>query len=79
MQSETVIDDGVVDEMLKLITKALLQADVNVKMVSTIRKNIKANLELQEDAPGINRRKLIQQAKHPPHVTSPRHICDMRC
>ncbi len=60
MQSETVVDDEVVNEMLKAICTALLQSDVNVKIVGQIRNNIKTKIGLS-DAGGLNRRKLIQQ------------------
>eukprot|EP00301_Raphidiophrys_heterophryoidea_P025052 c8311_g4_i1.p1 GENE.c8311_g4_i1~~c8311_g4_i1.p1 ORF type:complete len:506 (-),score=151.67 c8311_g4_i1:257-1729(-) len=61
MQSETVIDDEVVNDMLKAICTALLQSDVNIKIVQQIRNNIKTKINLSEQAAGINRRKLIQQ------------------
>eukprot|EP00298_Acanthocystis_sp_HF-20_P001673 c12089_g1_i1.p1 GENE.c12089_g1_i1~~c12089_g1_i1.p1 ORF type:complete len:489 (-),score=228.67 c12089_g1_i1:105-1571(-) len=62
MQTETVIDDGVIDEMLKTISTALLQSDVNVKLVLKIRTNIKATIARLDSAPGINKRRLVQQA-----------------
>jgi len=61
MQKETVIDDGVIDEMLKSISSALLQSDVNVKLVAQLRNNIKTSIGLQDTAAGINKRRLVQQ------------------
>jgi signal recognition particle subunit SRP54 len=61
MQKETVIDDGVIDEMLKAIASALLQSDVNVRLVAQLRNNIKTSINLQDTAAGINKRRLVQQ------------------
>lgn len=41
MSNKTVIDEEVLNDMLKLICAALLEADVNVKLVAQLRKNIK--------------------------------------
>eukprot|EP00299_Pterocystis_sp_00344_P016920 c8494_g1_i1.p1 GENE.c8494_g1_i1~~c8494_g1_i1.p1 ORF type:complete len:500 (-),score=147.16 c8494_g1_i1:94-1557(-) len=61
MHQETVIDDGVVEEMLKAICTALLQSDVNVKLVMQLRNNIRTQIGLQDTAAGLNKRRLIQQ------------------
>ncbi len=41
MTNSTVIDEEVLNEMLKELCAALLESDVNVKLVSNLRKNIK--------------------------------------
>ena len=61
MSNSTSINDEVVDAMLKEIGNALVAADVNVRLVLNLRKNIKSKLKLDEIAAGINKRKLIQQ------------------
>jgi len=62
MQSVTVISEEVLDKMLKDISAALLEADVNVKVVLQLRKAIKTRAALEEECAGANRRKLIQRA-----------------
>jgi len=62
MQSVTVISEEVLDRMLKDIASALLEADVNVKLVMELRKAIKVRANLEEGSAGANRRKLIQRA-----------------
>ena len=51
----------VLDECLKEIAAALLQADVNVRYVAQLRNNIKRTVQLEEAAMGTNKRKLIQK------------------
>eukprot|EP00960_Hanusia_phi_P011951 347985-Hanusia_phi.AAC.4 len=62
MTSKTVIDEEAVDNMLKEISSALLSSDVNVKLVSSLRKNVKNRINLEDLATGLNRRRMIQQA-----------------
>lgn len=61
LQQAPVIDDELLDEVLKEISAALLQSDVNVRYVSQLRNNIK-KVVLMEESPGTNKRKLIQKA-----------------
>jgi signal recognition particle GTPase len=42
--------------------QALLSSDVNIKLVAKLRKNVKAKINLEELATGLNRRRVIQQA-----------------
>ena len=63
MRNSTIIDQTVIDEMLKEICNALIGADVNVKLVLKLRTNIKSSLNLEEIASGINKRKLIQKVR----------------
>eukprot|EP01116_Phalansterium_solitarium_P000435 TRINITY_DN10283_c0_g1_i1.p1 TRINITY_DN10283_c0_g1~~TRINITY_DN10283_c0_g1_i1.p1 ORF type:complete len:496 (+),score=158.45 TRINITY_DN10283_c0_g1_i1:100-1587(+) len=62
MRSNTVIDEAVVDEMLKEIGNALIAADVAIGLVLGLRKDIKTAINLPEIASGLNKRKIIQQA-----------------
>jgi len=57
-----IIDDDLLDEVLKEIAAALLHADVNVRYVSELRSNVKKRVLLESDASGVNKRKLIQKA-----------------
>eukprot|EP01006_Ploeotia_vitrea_P008853 TRINITY_DN21045_c0_g1_i1.p1 TRINITY_DN21045_c0_g1~~TRINITY_DN21045_c0_g1_i1.p1 ORF type:complete len:491 (+),score=93.65 TRINITY_DN21045_c0_g1_i1:101-1573(+) len=61
MKNSTVLDDAVIEAMLKDIQRALLEADVNVRMVKQLKENIQTSIKL-DDMHGYNRRKLIQQA-----------------
>ena len=51
--------------MLKEIGNALVQADVNVRLVLNLRNNIKTAVNLEEMAAGANRRHLIQKVCSP--------------
>lgn len=50
------------DELLREICTALLEADVNVRLVGTLRKNVKERVNLPEQPAGINKKRLIQTA-----------------
>lgn len=62
MFKSDVVDQKVIDELLKEIGNALIQADVNFKLVMQLRSNIKNSIKLDELAGGINRRKVVQMA-----------------
>ena len=47
--------------MIKEICAALLEADVNVKLVGTLRKSIKATVNFKELPPAVNKKRLIQK------------------
>jgi signal recognition particle subunit SRP54 len=61
MNNATVVDDEALDSMLKEIGNALIASDVAVKLVITLRSNIKNKVKLEELAAGINKRKIIKQ------------------
>lgn len=48
--------------MLKEIGNALVEADVNVKLVAQLRKSIKASVNFKELPPAVNKKRLIQKA-----------------
>ena len=50
--------------------QALLAADVNIKLVAKLRKNVKNAINLEDLATGLNRRRMIQQAVF-------EELCDM--
>ncbi|KAK4536269.1 hypothetical protein CDCA_CDCA08G2294 [Cyanidium caldarium] len=62
MSAKTVMDEETLDEALKEIARALLEADVNVKQVSLLRRNIKAAVRWSELPPGANKRRIVQKA-----------------
>lgn len=56
-----VVDEKAFDAMMKEICSALIEADVNVKLVANLRKSIKHAVNLKELAPGVNKKRLIQK------------------
>ena len=48
--------------MLKEICTALLEADVNVKLVGRLRQNVREAIDFDEMAAGLNKRKIIQSS-----------------
>ncbi|CAL5220975.1 g3083 [Coccomyxa viridis] len=56
------IDEKVLDACLKEITTALLQADVNVKLVMNLRTNVKVRANNADKGAGLNKRKIIEKS-----------------
>ncbi|CAD6572522.1 MAG: Signal recognition particle [Alectoria sarmentosa] len=56
------LDEKAFDGMIKEICAALLEADVNVKLVGTLRKSIKATVNFKDLPPAVNKKRLIQKA-----------------
>jgi len=48
--------------MLKEICTALLEADVNILLVKKLRENVRAVIDFDEMAGGLNKRRMIQSA-----------------
>lgn len=61
MSNATVIDEKVLSDCLNEITRALLQSDVQFKLVRDMQNNIKKIVNLDDLAAGHNKRKIIQQ------------------
>eukprot|EP00049_Salpingoeca_infusionum_P022426 m.6635 g.6635 ORF g.6635 m.6635 type:complete len:540 (-) comp5178_c0_seq1:255-1874(-) len=61
MSRATIIDEDVLNDMLKDICTALLESDVNVRLVQRLRQNIKVQLKVQDMAVGANKRRKIRQ------------------
>ncbi|KAL6005909.1 hypothetical protein ACLOJK_039954 [Asimina triloba] len=61
MSNATIIDEKVLNECLNEISRALLQSDVQFKMVRDMQINIKKIVNLDDLAAGHNKRKIIQQ------------------
>ncbi|KAJ2893849.1 uncharacterized protein MKZ38_008187 [Zalerion maritima] len=56
------LDEKAFDNMLKEICAALLDADVNVKLVSNLRKSIKSSVNFKDTPTAVNKKRLIQKA-----------------
>lgn len=48
--------------MLKEICTALLQSDVNVRLVKGLRQTVKTQVNLDSTGAGLNKRRIIQKA-----------------
>jgi signal recognition particle subunit SRP54 len=57
-----VIDEKVLDACLKEICAALLQADVNVRLVSELRVGVKKRVNIEQLAAGLNKQRVIEKA-----------------
>jgi len=55
------INEETLTALMKDISIALLSSDVNIKLISTLRKNVLKRLNLKEIPSGVNKRNLIQQ------------------
>lgn len=51
----------VLDACLKEIATALLQADVNVRLVANLRNNVKKRVNMEQLASGLNKQKVIEK------------------
>lgn len=52
----------VLNSMLKEICAALLESDVNIRLVKKLRENVRAVIDFDEMAGGLNKRRMIQSA-----------------
>ncbi|KAI0934035.1 Signal recognition particle, variant 2 [Taiwanofungus camphoratus] len=62
-----VVDEKVLDALLKEVCSALLESDVNVKLVASLRQKVKAKVKLSleggaDKGKGANRKSLVQKA-----------------
>jgi len=48
--------------MLKEICAALLEADVNIRLVKQLRENVRSVIDFNDMAGGLNKRRMIQSA-----------------
>lgn len=58
----TIINEDVLNSLLKEICTALIEADVNIRLVKQLRENVRAAIDFDEMAAGLNKRKIIQSA-----------------
>ncbi|KAF2716530.1 signal recognition particle protein [Polychaeton citri CBS 116435] len=56
------IDEKAFDSMIKEISNALVEADVSVRLVTHLRKQIKSAVKLSELPPHANKKRIIQKA-----------------
>lgn len=62
MSEAPVIDEETMAAMLKEIAVALMQADVDVKIVKELRENIKRRVDFESMAGGYNKKRILQAA-----------------
>ncbi|XP_076306075.1 signal recognition particle 54k [Tachypleus tridentatus] len=62
LSNATIINKEVLDSMLKEICAALLEADVNIKLVKQLRENVRSVIDFEDMAGGLNKRRMIQSA-----------------
>ena len=62
LSKHTIIDEEIMEDVLKEITKALLSADVNVQYVVQMKKNIVKAVDINDLAGGINAKKVLEKA-----------------
>ncbi|KAI9898782.1 hypothetical protein N3K66_007142 [Trichothecium roseum] len=55
------LDEKAFDNMIKEICSALLEADVNVKLVGQLRKSIRSAVNFKDLPPAVNKKRLIQK------------------
>lgn len=55
------IDEAALDSCLKEIATALLQADVNVRMVANLRNNVKKRVNMEQMGQGLNKQRVIEK------------------
>ena len=58
----TNLDEQAFDDLVKEICSALISADVNIKLVSQLRKSIKAQVNFKELPQHANKKRIIQKA-----------------
>lgn len=63
ISSASVIDEAALDACLKEIATALLQSDVNVKIVAKLRNNVKKRVNVEQLADGLNKQKVIEKVR----------------
>jgi signal recognition particle subunit SRP54 len=56
------LDEKAFDGMIKEISNALVEADVNIKLVASLRKQIKASVKFNELPAHANKKRIIQKA-----------------
>jgi len=61
LTGSNVVDDKLLDAVLKEICSALLESDVNVKLVGNLRKSVKQKVNLKDLPAGINKKRIVQK------------------
>ncbi|XP_076068017.1 signal recognition particle 54k [Oratosquilla oratoria] len=60
LNNATIINEDVLNNLLKEICSALIQSDVNIRLVKQLRENVLATIDFDEMAGGLNKRRMIQ-------------------
>lgn len=63
LSTRRTVDEKVFDEILKDLCRALLEADVNVRLVASLRNNIKSQVDLQQLSKSTNKKRIIQRVR----------------
>ena len=58
----TIINQEVLDQLLKEVCTALIESDVNIRLVKQLRENVRSVIDFDEMAAGLNKRKMIQMS-----------------
>jgi signal recognition particle subunit SRP54 len=58
----TIINEEELNAMLKEVCAALIESDVNIRLVKQLRENVKKTIPFDEMAGGVNKRRLIQRS-----------------
>jgi len=67
-----VINEEVLESCLKEVCRALMEADVNIRLVKQLKDGVKAQIDLEDMGSGLNKRRVIQTAVYKELVK----ICD---
>jgi len=62
LNKATIINEEVLSNMLKEVQRALLEADVNIRLVKKLSENVRGAIDFDDMAQGLNKRRMIQQA-----------------
>lgn len=62
--SSLIVDDKLINELIKDIQRALLQSDVNVKLVFELTNNIKERAKKEDLPPGLTKKEQLIQIVH---------------
>ena len=57
----TIINEDELNIMLREVCSALIESDVNVRLVKQLRENVKKTIDFDEMTGGVNKRRLIQR------------------
>ena len=49
--------------MLKEICKALMESDINIRLIQGLRKNVKESINLEENSGAVNKKRNIQKVQ----------------
>ncbi len=78
MNNAETLDEKVLDACLKEVCTALLQADVNAKLVFGLRTNVKTRAANADKGAGLNKRKIIEKARARTGAATARQVAALR-